>query len=787
MFKILDRYLVREILVPFVLVLIGLTFALEMPPILQTGEKFIEKGVQWQIVVQVLLTLLPQALGITIPMSLLLGILVGFGRLSADREFVALQACGVSVFRILRPLGTLALVCTGATAYVMIVALPNANQRFREITFNVVASQAEGDVKPRVFYDNFPNQVLYVRDIPQTGGWRDVFLADSTHPNETDVYFAKRGRLLIDRSKHTVQLELEDGTQHTTYTMEPDKADVSSFQRLVLKMDAEAVFPRTQIMKGDNEKTIAELRATIADNTAHGFPSYSQLFTIQQKFAIPAACLVLAMIGLALGATSRKEGKLAGFVLGIGVLFVYYVLLFASRGLALGGRMSPSLAPWIANVLLGVAGIALVLWRAGSGDQPIRISIPTFWRRREAATAQSANGRAAPRRGVVLVVRIPHIDWPRPRLLDLYVARLYLMVFMLSFAALIGVFYISTFIDLADKLYRGSATPRLLARFFYWQTPQYVFYIIPLSALVAALVTIGLLTKNSELVVMRACGISLYRSAVPVLAFGLLFSGVLFALQELVLADWNEHARRLEGAIRGWPAQTFGASRRWILGRSGDIYHYEFFDPRTNQFARFTMFRTDPAAWRLDGLTYADKVALERRPGADGLPSFTWIAHKGWDRELSTTTRHNAVRTSVQYKPFGERQLSLEPPSYFKSDEPDADRMTYAQLKNYVALLQSSGSLNVVPYLVRLQRKIAFPFVSLVMTLLAVPFAVTAGRRGAMYGIGAGLVFALIYWTALSIFGALGGGGWISPLLAAWAPNILFGAVAVYLLLTVRT
>src|ERR671936_737188 len=149
MFKILDRYLVREILLPFALVLIGLTFALEMPPILQQGEKLIEKGVQWQIVVQVLLTLLPQALGITIPMSLLLGML--------------------------------ALVCTGATAYVMIVALPNANQRFREITFNVVASQAEGDVKPRVFYDAFPNQVLYVRDIPQSGGWRDVFLADSTH------------------------------------------------------------------------------------------------------------------------------------------------------------------------------------------------------------------------------------------------------------------------------------------------------------------------------------------------------------------------------------------------------------------------------------------------------------------------------------------------------------------------------------------------------------------------------------------------------------------------------
>src|SRR5437660_12725639 len=116
MFKILDRYLVREILLPFVLVLIGLTFALEMPPILQQGETLIEKGVQWQIVVQVLLTLLPQALGITIPMSLLLGVLVAFGRLSPHSEFVALQSCGVRACRILRPVGPLALARSGARA-----------------------------------------------------------------------------------------------------------------------------------------------------------------------------------------------------------------------------------------------------------------------------------------------------------------------------------------------------------------------------------------------------------------------------------------------------------------------------------------------------------------------------------------------------------------------------------------------------------------------------------------------------------------------------------------------
>ena len=112
--------------------------------------------------------------------------------------------------------------------------------------------------------------------------------------------------------------------------------------------------------------------------------------------------------------------------------------------------------------------------------------------------------------------------------------------------------------------------------------------------------------------------------------------------------------------------------------------------------------------------------------------------------------------------------------------------MTYSELERYIAQLRSSGY-HVVPYLVQLQRKVAFPFVTLIMTLLAVPFAVTTGRSGAIYGVGVGIVLALVYWTTLSIFGAMGAGGWISPMLGAWAPNILFGAAAAYLLLTVRT
>ncbi len=785
MFRILDRYLVREIVPPLVLALVVLTFVLEIPPILQQGQTLIAKGVEWSIVVRLLATLLPQALAVTIPMAVLIGILIGLGRLSADREFVAMQACGISLYRLLRPIALIALVGTAATAYEMIVALPDANQTFRDITFRVVASRVMAEVKPRVFFDTFPDRVVYARDVTAGGAWHDVFLADTSQAGQTTVYFAKEGRLSIDRAHRLVQLELQNGTRHTTLANQPDEYEGTEFETILLNLDPQTVFRRPP-PKGLNEMTIAELKASIAEGAAHGAPGFGQRYNIQLKFALPAACLVLAIIGLALGATSRKDGKLASFVLGFGVIFVYYVLLWTSRALAIGSGVVPSLAPWVPNIGLGAVGLVLILWRAGSADQPIRISIPMFWRRAEPAAAIGA-ARSRPR--VVVVVRVPHLRLPRPGLLDVYVSKQYLRVFFLGIFALLGIFYISTFMDLADKLFRGTATTSLLLRYFYYQTPQYVYYIIPMSALVATLVTVGLMTKNSELIVMRACGISLYRTALPLLLFAVGASAVLYGLQEQVLASANREADRLNRIIRGFPPQSFGLlDRRWMVGKSGDIYHYESFDPRANRFTHFSMYHIAPASWRLETLTYAAEVVLAGQPGADRGSAQAWSGRSGWTRAfaIKKQRRSAATTTTVTYAPFVERGLSLESAAYFGSMEPDAEQMSYGQLRHYVTALQSSGAY-AVPYLVALQKKIAFPFVTVVMTLLAVPFAVTTGRRGALYGVGIGIVLAIVYWITLNVFAALGSGGLITPLLAAWAPNILFGSAAVYLLLTVRT
>ena len=379
-----------------------------------------------------------------------------------------------------------------------------------------------------------------------------------------------------------------------------------------------------------------------------------------------------------------------------------------------------------------------------------------------------------------MVIRIPHINLPLPRLLDLYVSREYLRVFILSVSSLLGIFYISTFIDLVDKLFRGQTTTSTLVRYFYFQTPQFLYYIIPMAVLVSALVTIGVLTKNSELMVIRACGISLYRTAAPLVFFGLVGSGVLFVMQEKVLAVANREADRLNRQIRNWAPLLSPETRRWVIGKGGDLYNYDVFDPRSDHFSRLWMYRPDPDSWRLQSMSYADAVAFQPE-------SNRWVGHHGWTRDFSVVARRGAAdRVAVKYAPFEERELSVDSPAYFKATAPDAEQMTFGELRAYIVKLRASGS-DVVPFLVALQKKIAFPLVTVIMTMIAVPFAVTTGRRGALVGIGIGIGLALGYWVALSVFSALGAGGVLTPALAAWAPNILFGAAALYMLLTVRT
>jgi LPS export ABC transporter permease LptG len=681
----------------------------------------------------------------------------------------------------------LAVICWGATSWVMIEAIPNENQNYREITMRIVADRAEGQVRPREFFEDFPDTVLYVREVPATGGWVDVFAASTKNPAESEIFIAARGRMVVDREKRTIEMVLEDGTRHRTKMADPATYEVVRFKQSILSLNPESVFPRTGPARGDRELSIAELEKKILELQAAGVSPHNQIIEIHKKFSIPIACFVFAFIGLGLGISNRRDGKLASFVLGIGVIFVYYIVMFGAHSMTKGGLMPAWLAMWVPNILLGVIGIFLVWSRSTVVDAPLRITMPMWisrWRARAAAEPAPAGGtrpvdsRPLAQGRPVLVIRIPRLNFPRPNLLDLYISRLYLRVLLMATAGMAGLFYISTFIDLSDKWFKGQTTLGMLLAYLGWETPQFMAWILAIAVLLSALVTIGLLTKTSELIVMRACGISLYRAALPLLVFGILAGGFLFALQERVLAVTNRRADYLKHVIRTGSPRTFDVlNRKWLMGTSGEIYRYEYYDPRRRELNALSVFEFDPDTHALVGRTFATRATFLPRAG-DG-DTTPWVAENGWVRQFVTGD-------VTKFTQFPVARLPLAPSNYFVTEAPEPDRMNFNDLKAYIATLMASGY-NVLEYEVGLHRKIAYPFVAVIMTLIAVPFAVTTGRRGALYGVGVGIVLALVYWTMISVFAAIGAAGLVPPMLAAWAPNLIFGAAAAYLLLTVRT
>ena len=192
-------------------------------------------------------------------------------------------------------------------------------------------------------------------------------------------------------------------------------------------------------------------------------------------------------------------------------------------------------------------------------------------------------------------------------------------------------------------------------------------------------------------------------------------------------------------------------NRRWVTANNGNIYQYLYFEPGRNRLNGLSIYEFGKDPSTLARRTYFSSATFNGDREAKG--QVTWQGGKGWQREFAPKSRSRRSRN---------QPVAMEGPGYFASERPDAQYMSYRQLSEHVASLEAGG-FNVVPYVVALHRKLAFPFVTLIMALIAVPFAVTTGKRGAMYGIGAGIVLAILYWTAISVFGAIGAGGLMAP------------------------
>ena len=775
--KLLDRYLIRETITPFLLALAVSTFIFQINPILEQAEFLLAKGIPALTVGYLLLTLLPQALGVTLPISFLMGLLMALGRMSGDRESVAILACGVSPLRLLRPIAAMAIVVGAFNLYVMTTLVPDANQSFREVTFRFLARQSEGDIKLRQFYEGFPNKVLYIRDAKPEGGWSGVMLADTSNAQtgRPKIILAESGFLSLDEQRREVNLFLRGA-----FGYEPvaagDAYQVTHSEEARINIPASSVFGAgdTPISRGNPERKIPDLLAEIEVKRQMGLSPHNEIMFLHQMFSFPVACLVFAPIGLALGLHTRREGKLAGLTLGMVVVFVYWAFMAQAEAMTKGQQLAAEWSRWVPNLVLAPIGVLAIWWRSRARGREIKVPLPRFaFGRRPTTTADTAGASgsgldARPR--VVVVIKVPHLSLPGPRLLDVYLGTRYLRMVALAFIGLLGLYYIAEFLDKSDNLFKGQADGRLMLEYLWYSTPRFVAFIVPIATLLAVLGTIGTLTRTSELTVMRACGISIYRAAMPLFALALVWSAILFLLDDRVIARATQKAESLESLIKGQEPRTVNVlvNRHWLGGKDGRIYYYLAYE-RQRLFG-LSVYETQSRPYRLASHTYAARADYRD----DG-----WMGEHGWIQRFPTADQ--GVR-----EVFSQRSIAVDEPAKFENARVDAGTMTFAELREYIEQ-QSASGFSLTDERVSLHKKIAFPAVTLVMTLLAVPFAVTTGRRGALYGVGLAIMLAIAYFLLMAVFSAAGKATVLPPMLAAWAPNLFFVIAAAYLMLRVRT
>jgi lipopolysaccharide export LptBFGC system permease protein LptF len=260
-----------------------------------------------------------------------------------------------------------------------------------------------------------------------------------------------------------------------------------------------------------------------------------------------------------------------------------------------------------------------------------------------------------------------------------------------------------------------------------------------------------------------------------VLIASLLVAGVLFMSDQFYLPYTNKRQDALRNEIKGKPAQTYlRPDRKWIFGQHSDIYYYQFFDPDRDVFGGVSVFQFDPHTFQIKHRISADSAHWSSLMGL-------WVYEKGWERNMNGSAMGNYHKFDVATYP----ELT-EPPGYFKKEVKQSSEMNYDELRSYIYDLEQSG-FDVVRLRVQLQKKIAYPLITLVMAVLAIPFALSTGKRSAVAGIATAIGIGVIYWTIAALFEDMGNLSQLPPVIAAWSPDLVFGFIGGYLILRTPT
>ncbi len=785
---LISRSIFREVTSSALLGTLLFTFVLFLQRVGRLFEILVRSSAPPPTVAYLFGLAIPFTLTFTVPLGVLVGVLIALSRMSSDGEITAMRAAGIPSRKVIAPVLIFAVLATMVTATAALWFTPYSTTKTYKVLNQLVAAELTAEVQPRVFEEQFPNRILYVGDVipGAVTRWRNVFIADLTpteeQPKKEDhdrgegprVTVASDAIAVPDVQRNIIQLSLQNGI-----TYEVGK-DIAEYYR-TSGQKAEQILEATK-RNEVRAKPFTELDTVPLYNIAYNDPKLEPDKVIEarielhQRLALPPACFLLALIGIPLGVSSRKGGKSSAFVLTVALAFIYWMGLIGANGLAKQHKLPVGVAMWIPNAVFALLGIILIIRLERPGDRDW-IGMATDW----VASAWARIRGKFP--GAPSYARSRRRNWGIflvPQVIDTYILNSFLFYFLMLLVSFVLMTLVYTFFELLSDIVKNHIAMDRVFTYFLFLTPQLIYDSTPISVLVAVLITFGILTKHNEITAFKACGLSVFRLSIPVLALSLLLSGGLFAFDHFYVPGANRKQDAIRKEIKGRPVQTYlHPERQWVFapGSHDDprIYYYHYLDPIQKVMVGAQVYELAPANFRVRKHISAEKARWEPALQA-------WIFENGWSRDFTGTEMKfdNFTGQATTFKELTER------PDYFLQEVLQDQQMNFQQLAAYIGDLQRSG-IDTITLQVRFYRKFALPLFAVVMALISVPFAFLAGNRGAMAGVGVSFAIAIAYWSIGKLFEQLGDVNLLPAAIAAWSPDVLFAMAGLYFFTRMRT
>ncbi len=821
---VLDRYVVRSVIAPGTLAFLVYTFLLMMRAIFSLIEQIFVQGLDPADALKIVLVTVPHIVVLTIPLSFLFGVLLAIGRMNSDRELVALQAAGVSPVRFVPPVLLLALLLTALNGYLFLFVIPSSNLDRREIMARAFSSAARvGRIEPKVFYEDFPNTLLYVQDVDQANGmWKNVLVYDSGNPKEERLTLAKRGRIVLAEEgpgaadvTHPSEglqggtagaepwLLLEDVVSHQIDPDRPTTTRVNAVEQQLVKIRTSTskvtyrvsarerstaqLFEFGRSGEYEDEESAGTAQTRSAEDRAN--EALIAGIELHRRFAIPAAALVFALIGLPLGVGSSAGGKGRGFVLSVFVVIVYYIMINNGEVLALKGKVPVWLGIWFPNLMMAVTGV-FMMTRMGRwlGERHAGESLLTRgWRLLSAAGerlwARHRSGWGDEESGVTgsIPIRVQRRRYSArfPTLFDRYLLRRLMGPLILVLVTTMALYIVIDLSSRLDDVAKNNISFEVVVAYYLSLMPQVVLDVIPMGLMIAVLILLTLLERERQLTAFKSSGISLYRVMLPVILVAITSTVVMWMLAESLVPQASREAKRLQDRIKGRSAaapQSYQAGNRlWLVSREDEGTFYKFlrYDSSSQTLVRFTMFRFD------DQMRLRFHLTADRAWHENG----RWVSDSGWYRRF--TGDGGDVFTKIS----SETEVGIvEGPDYFGQEYHRPSEMTFRDLRSYIAAVSESGY-RPTKLIVKWHQKLSYPLSALILALLALPFGLSRGgqRVSTMQGVGLALGLGIGYFLLVGLLGKMGEADLLPPVVGAWSPALLTILLAVNRLSVLRS